>query len=70
MCENFVLFAQVIKEYQLDVTKEVQQFDYYPFKKYVEYIFSPGCLSMMSRSVLYSDWLPGPLQVLFLLEIV
>ena len=25
---------------------------YYPFKKYVEYIFSPGCLSMMSRSVL------------------
>ena len=26
--------------------------DYYPFKKYVEYIFSLGCLSMMSRSVL------------------
>ena len=25
---------------------------YYPFKKYVEYIFSPGCLSMMSRSIL------------------
>ena len=25
---------------------------YYPFKKYVEYIFPPGCLSMMSRSIL------------------
>ena len=25
---------------------------YCPFKKYVEYIFSPGCLSMMSRSIL------------------
>ena len=25
---------------------------YYPFKKYVEYIFFPGCQSMMSRSVL------------------
>ena len=35
---------------------------YYPFKKYVEYIFSPGCLSVLSSD---SDWLPGPLQVLF-----
>ena len=26
--------------------------NYYPFKKYVEYIFSPGCLSMMSRAIL------------------
>ena len=25
---------------------------YYPFKKYVEYIFSPGCLSIMSHSIL------------------
>ena len=25
---------------------------YYPFKKYVEYIFSSGCLSMMSCSIL------------------
>ena len=25
---------------------------YHPFKKYVEYIFSPECLSMMSRSIL------------------
>ena len=25
---------------------------YYTFKKYVEYIFSPGCLSMMSFSIL------------------
>ena len=42
---------------------------YYPFKRKAEYIFSPGCLSMMSRSILRL-WLPGPLQVLFLLEIV
>ena len=27
-------------------------FVYYPFKKYVQYIFFPGCLSMMSRSML------------------
>ena len=39
--------------YPCPTAKEAQMEDhYYPFKKYVEYIFTPGCLSMMSRSSL------------------
>ena len=43
---------------------------YYPFKKYVEYVFLLDVWAWCHILFSDSDWLPGLLQVLFLLEIV
>ena len=51
------LVSGVIKKEKHFLTEKIllvyiKCFYYYPFKMYVEYIFSPGCLSMMSSSIL------------------